>query len=184
MNTISVLIRICTGCAVACLSMSLLLIVPSTASSQESLKISVMDFRGVALGSKAGKAAKARMEKLAEKLQKDMLAEKAKLLARRKDVEAALPKLIPAERQYRTAILEQDEATFQRLLEDKTEELKDIETKSIQELADQIDRILTTYAVEKGFSVVLEARRPGILYFATHLDISAEIIKRLNRTSK
>jgi Skp family chaperone for outer membrane proteins len=171
-------------CSIVCLSTGLILTVPLAASGREPLKIGILDFREVALESKAGKATKARLEKLAEKLTKEMKAEEAKLLARRKDLEAATSRLTPAERQHRAATLERDEANFQRLLEDKTEELKNAETESIQKLASQIDLILKAYAAEKGFSVILEARRPGVLYFDKNLDLSAEIVKRFNRTSK
>ena len=172
------------GCSIVCLSTGLILTVPLAASGQERLKIGVLDFREVALGSKAGKTAKARLEKLAEKLKKEMKAEEAKLLARQKDLEAATSRLTPAERQQRAATLEHDKAAFQRLLEDKTEDLRNAETESVTKLAGQIDLILKAYASEKGFSVILEAQRPGILYFDKNLDLSAEIVKRFDRTSK
>ena len=171
-------------CSMICLSAGLALAVPSAVFGQAPPKIGVVNFQEVALGSKAGKATKARLEKLAEKLKKEAKAEETKLLARRKELEAATSRLTSAERQDRAATLERDEAAFQRLLEDKTEELKQAETKSVTELARQIDRILKTYAVDKGVTVILEAQRPGLLYFDQHLDISAEIIKRFDRTSK
>lgn len=184
MNTRSGIAAFVVGCAIACLSVGRVLAAPPAASGQSPLKIGVVDFREVALGSKAGKAAKARLEKLAEKLKKEMKAEDAKLLARRKELESPTSRLTPTERQDRSATLERDEAAFQRLLEDKTEELKHAEMESIQELANRFDGALKAYAVEKGFSIVLETQRPGILYFDKNLDLSAEMIKRLDRTSK
>ncbi|NJD69138.1 MAG: OmpH family outer membrane protein [candidate division NC10 bacterium] len=171
------------GCAIACAVPNLAFAAQKTVSGQQALTLGVVDFREVALGSKAGKAAKARLEKLAEKLQKEMKAEQAKLTARQKELDAALPRLTVAEREDRTASLERDGATFQRLLEDKTEELKNAETESIQDLANRFDGILKAYAAEKGFTVILEAQRPGILYFDKNLDISSEVIKRFDRTS-
>ena len=172
------------GWFITFLSISLGIAAPPAASGKESLKIGVIDFREVALGSKAGKAAKARLEKLAEKLQQEMKAEQAKLLTRKKELDAAMSRLTVAEREDRIASLERDGATFQRLLEEKTEELKNAETKGIQDLADRFDPIMKAYAVEKSFSVILEAQQPGLLYFDKSLDLSAEIIKRLDRTSK
>lgn len=171
-------------CCIACLSAVFTLTVPLVASGLEPPKIGVINFQEIALGSKAGKAAKTRLEKLAEKLKKEVKAEEAKLLARQKELEATASRLTPAERQDRATTLERDDAAFQRLIEDKTEELKNAETKSITELAGRIDRILKAYAAEKGFTVVLEARRPGILYFDKNLDFSAELIKRFDRTAK
>lgn len=172
------------GWLIACLSVTPTIAAPSAAFGKESFKIGVVDFRQVAIGSKAGKAAKARLEKLAEKLQKEMRNEQTKLLARQKELDAAMPRLTVAEREDRTASLERDGAAFQRLLEDKTEELKNAETKSLQELADRFDGILKAYAIEKGFSVILEAQHPGLLYFDKNLNLSTELIKRFDRTSK
>lgn len=184
MKSQSTMVGVVAGCAIACFGVSLAITTSAAAAGKESLKIGVVDFREVALGSKAGKAAKSRLEKLAEKLQKEMKAEEAKLLARQKELEAAASRLTPAERQDRAATLERDGATFQRLLEDRTEELKNAETESIQKLANQFDGVLKAYAAEKGFSVILEVQRPGILYFDKNLDISADMIKRFDRTSK
>jgi Skp family chaperone for outer membrane proteins len=170
--------------SIICLSIGLAITMPLTASGQQSPKIGVVDFREVALGSKAGKAVKARLEKLADKLKKEVQAEEAKLLARRKELEVTTTRLAPAERQERATTLERDEAAFQRLIEDKSEELRNAEAKNLQELAGQIERIVKAYATEKGFSVILEAQRPGVLYFNKNLDLSAEIIKRFDRTSK
>lgn len=140
--------------------------------------------RQVVLASKTGKAAKAKLEKLAEKLTKEMKAEETRLIARQKELDAAMSRLTVAEREDRTATLERDAATFQGLLNDKTEELKNAETESIQELAGRFEGILKAYAAEKGYFVILEAQRPGLLYFDKTLDLSTEIIKRFDRTSK
>lgn len=171
-------------CSIVCLSAGLALSVSSAVFGQEPRKIGVVNFQEVAIGSKAGKAAKARLEKLAEKLKKELKAEEAKLLARQKDLETAASRLTPTERQDRAATLERDGAAFQRVLEDKMEELKQVEAESVTELARQIDLIVKAYAAEKGVTVILEARRPGVLYFDKNLDLSAEIVKRFNRTSK
>lgn len=172
------------GCTIVCVSAGLTTAAPSAAFAGESLRIGIVDFRQVVLASKAGKAAKARLEKLAEKLKKEMKAEETKLIARQKELDAAMSRLTVAEREDRTATLERDTATFQGLLNDKTEELKNAETESIQELAGRFEGILKTYAAEKGYFIILEAQRPGLLYFDKTLDLSAEIIKRFDRTSK
>lgn len=184
MKTRSGIAGFLSGCFIACLSAGFTITPASAAAGQQPLKIGVVDFREVALSSKAGKAAKARLEKLAEKANKEMEAQQAKLLARRKELESTTSQLASVEQQDRAATLERDEAAFQRLLEDKMEELKNAEMESLQELASRFDGVLKAYAVEKGFSIILETQRPGILYFDKNLDLSTEMIKRFDRTSK
>ena len=169
---------------VASVSAGITLFVAAAAYGQKPLKIGVVNFQEVALQSKAGKAAKARLQKLADKLRKQVKAEEDKLLAHQKEFEAGASRLTPAERQHRAEALERDELALKRLVQDNTEELTKAEADSVAELARQIDPIVKAYAAEKGFKMILEARRPGLLYFDKNLDITAEIVKRFDQTSK
>ncbi len=169
---------------IASVSAGMTLFVTAAAYGQKPLKIGVVNFQEVALQSKAGKATKARLEKLADKLRKQVKAEEDKLLAHQKGFEAGASRLSPAERQHRAEAMERDELALKRLVQDNTEELQKAEAESVAELARQIDPIVKAYAAEKGFSMILESRRPGLLYYDKSLDITAEIVKRFDQASK
>lgn len=169
---------------IVCASAGIALFGPTATYGQKPPKIGVVNFQEVALQSRLGKAAKARLEELADKLRKEVKAEEAKLLAHQKELEANASRLTPAERQRRTEALEREELALKRLIQDKTEELTKAEKDSVVELARQIDPVLKAYAAEKGFVLILEARRPGLLYYDKSLDLSAEIVKRFDKASK
>lgn len=169
---------------IASVSAGMVLFVTAAAYGQKPLKIGVVNFQEIALQSKAGKATKARLEKLADKLRKQVKAEEDKLLAHQKGFEAGASRLPPAERQHRAEALEHDELALKRLVQDNTEELQKAETEGVAELARQIDPIVKAFAAEKGFTIILESRRPGLLYFDKNLDITAEIVKRFDQASK
>ena len=169
---------------VSCVTSGIALIVPTATFGQKPLKIGVVNFQEVALQSKPGKAAKARLEKMADQLKKEVRGKEDKLVARQKELEAGASRLAAAERQHRAEALEKDELALKRLIQDKTEELKKAEAESVIELARQIYPILKAYAAEKGFSLILEARRPGLMYYDKNLDITAEIVKRFDQASK
>lgn len=170
--------------AVACAVAGVAPFMGTTAFAQKVQKIGVVNFQQVALESKAGKAAKTRLEQLAERLKKEVKTEEDKLLGRQKEFQAAAPKLSAAERQQRTEALERDERALNRLVQDKQEEFGKAEADSVMELARQIDPIVKAYAAEKRYDLIVEARRPGLLYFDKNLDISAEILKRFDQGSK
>ena len=185
MNTKSGIVGVFTKWSVlACLSAGAALFVPTATFGQKPPKIGVVNFQEVALQSKAGKAAKARLEKMADQLKKEVRGKEEKLVARQKELEAGASRLTAAERQHRAEALEKDELALKRLIQDKTEELKKAETESVVELARQIDPILKAYGAEKGFSLILEARRPGLMYYDMKLDLTAEIVKRFDQASK
>ena len=171
-------------CSVVCVSVGIALLVASATYGQKPPKIGVVNFQEVALQSKAGKAAKARLEEMADRVKKEVNAEETKLLARQKELEGAASRLTPAERKNRADALEREELALKRLVQDKTEELKKAETDSVLDLARQIDPVLKAYAAEKGYTLILEARRPGLMYHDKSLDLTAEIVKRFDQASK
>ncbi len=134
------------------MSCGIALLVPTATFGQKPLKIGVVNFQEVALQCKAGKAAKARLEKMADQVKKEVKGKEEKLVARQKELEAGASRLTATERQHRAEALEKDELALKRLIQDKTEELRKAETDSVVELARQIDPILKAYAAEKGFT--------------------------------
>ena len=169
---------------VVCASAGIALFSPAATYGQKPPKIGVVNFQEVALQSRLGKAAKARLEELANRLKKEVTAEEAKLLARQKEFEANASRLTPGERQRRAEALEREELALKRLIQDKTEELAKAERDSVVELSRHIDPVLKAYAAEKGFTLILEARRPGLLYYDKSLDLSAEFVKQFDKVSK
>jgi Skp family chaperone for outer membrane proteins len=169
---------------VTCISVSLPLFVAAAAYGQKPPKVGMVNFQEVALQSKVGKAAKARLEKLADQMQKEVKAEEDKFLKRQKDFENKASKLAPAERQNQMDALERESVAIKRLIQDKTEKFRKEEADSVAELSRQIAPIIKAFAAEKGYTMILEARRPGLLYYDKNLDVTAEIVKRFDQTSK
>ena len=72
---------------------------------------------------------------------------------------------------------------FGRLTQDAEEELKRQYIRSTKMLLEKAQNIIATYAKERELSLVLEAGKVqgnGVLYSTDSLDITAEIIKRMN----
>jgi len=185
MKTSSALIGFMLRCSiVTCISVSLPFFVAAAAYGQKPPKIGVVNFQEVALQSKVGKAAKARLEKLADQMQKEVKTEEDKFLARQKAFESKASKLSAAERQIQTDALEGESVAIKRLIQDKTEKFKKEEADSVSELSRQITPVIKAYSAEKGYTVILEARRPGLLYYDKNLDLTADIVKRFDQTSK
>ncbi len=159
-------------------------LVAATAYAQKAPKIGVVNFREVALQSQPGKAAKAKLEKLASQLQKEVKAEEAKFQALQKEFEAGASRFTSAERQRRSEAIEREEMALKRLVQDKTEEFKKAEADSVATLARQIEPVIRAYGAEKGFTLILEARRPGLIYYNKDLDLTSEILKRFDKSSK
>jgi Skp family chaperone for outer membrane proteins len=121
---------------------------------------------------------------LADQMQKEVKTEEDKLLARQKAFESKASKLTAAERQNQTDALERESVAIKRLIQDKTEKFRKEEADSVAELSRQITPVIKAFAAEKGYTVILEARRPGLLYYDKNLDLTAEIVKRFDQTSK
>ena len=185
MKKSSALIGFTLRCSiVTCISVSLPLFVAAAAYGQKPPKIGMVNFQELALQSKVGKAAKARLEKLADQMQKEVKTEEDKFLKRQKEFENKASKLTPAERQNQTDALERESVAIKRLIQDKSEKFRKEEADSVAELSRQITPVIRAHAAEKGYTIILEARRPGLLYYDKNLDITAEIVKRFDQASK
>jgi Skp family chaperone for outer membrane proteins len=169
---------------VAALGVSVSLVVASAAYGQKAPKLGVVNFQEVALQSKVGKAAKVRLEKLADQMQKEVKKEEDKFLARQKEFESKASKLTASTRQAQADALERESLALKRLIQDKTEKFRKEEADSVAELSRQIIPVIKAYAAEKGYTVILESRRPGLLYYDKNLDLTAEIVKRFDQASK
>jgi Skp family chaperone for outer membrane proteins len=110
--------------------------------------------------------------------------EEGKFLARQKAFESKASKLSAAERQNQTDALERESVAIKRLIQDKTEKFRKEEADNVSELSRQITPVIKAFAAEKGYTVILEARRPGLLYYDKNLDLTAEIVKRFDQASK
>ena len=73
---------------------------------------------------------------------------------------------------------------FQRMLKDSQEELKKKEAEFMNKIVKDIRQIVVQLGKDEGYSVIFEKAQSGLLYSSTKIDITDNVIKRVNEASK
>lgn len=145
------------------------------------LKVGSIDLAYIAANSKHGKLATSELETFTRKKQTE-LEERAKTLgtqeARLKSEGAILAESVRVEleRNVRKAQLE-----FARFREDSESEVQRFAQKVERELRARLFPILDAISKEKGLSLVFTIDSPGLLWFSSTLDVSRDVVERLDQ---
>lgn len=147
----------------------------------EEVKIVVVDLQQVIAKSELGKSARTKlqndMNNAKSKLSKEAQAIKAMELKVQKQA-SLLSKSAMAEKLEE---FEEKKKDLQRKSEDEEEELKIKNSKYIREVVESARSSLSELATEKGYEFVLEKDRGFLIYSDKSIDITQELIERLNK---
>ena len=162
-------------CAVLVLSLLGLLMNPMTANATG--KIAVIDMQKVMRESHAGKAAMEKLNKKFEKLREELKKKQEELKAFKDDLEKKAPLLsdearAEKERQYKKMLRE-----FKDQSDDAQFEMRQAESRTMEPILKELEKIVTKIGKERGYSLILENKMPGIYYVAPDADITDEVIK-------
>ena len=149
----------------------------------EGTKVAIIDPDYVAQESAAGKAIIAQLKTLSDKrsgeLQNAQTAVNA--LVNKKNTQGAM--LTPQAVAQLDKEIERQNLDIQYKQQTATKEVQDLQSELFSDLATKMSPILEAYAKEKGLLVVLDARN-GVTWAAAGMDISADIVKRLDAAIK
>jgi len=149
----------------------------------EGTKVAIIDPDYVAQESAAGKAIIAQLKTLSDKrsgeLQNAQTAVNA--LITKKNTQGAM--LTPQAVAQLDKEIERQNLDIQYKTQTAQKEVGDLQSELFSDLATKMSPILEAYAKEKGLLVVLDARN-GVTWAAAGMDISADIVKRLDASIK
>jgi len=147
------------------------------ATGATSGKIAVIDMQRVMRQSHAGEAVVDMLNKKFEKLRQQLKKKQEELKAFKEDLEKKAPLLsqearMDMERQYKKKLRdfkdESDDAQF---------EMRQAESRTMEPILKELEKLVTKIGKEKGYSLILENRMPGIYYVAPDVDITDEVIR-------
>lgn len=143
------------------------------------LKIGVMNVQKIIVTCDAGKEAKGRFDTKMKKLQSSFKAEEEAL----KGLQAEIKKKSSAWSEETKAEKAREFQKKGRELQAKTEdarfEMKKMQDKELQPILKALEKVVDNYGKEKKFTAIMDAK--NIIYFAKTVDITDEVVKRLNK---
>ena len=148
------------------------------------VKIAVINMQKVVRKSVAGQKAMEKLNKKLKILQKQLRAKQDEINAFKEDIEKKGPLMNEAaraekEREYKKAFRDlQDEK------EDAQFEMRQAETKSMEPILKELEKVVSRIGEEGGYTLILDKNMPGIYFINSDVDITEEVIKAYDNQVK
>ncbi len=153
---------------------------PVPASAAGVVKIGVFDLQRAINQSRKGQAAEKALRGKYERIQKELKRSEAELARMKKELESQGSMLSPEAKHEKEKTLQRKLRDFQDKYRDYTEEMKKVEYEKTQPIVDGILRSANAIGKEKGYTLILEVSKAGVIYAPDALDITESVIKRFD----
>jgi len=155
-----------------------------TAGEAAQVKIAVINMQKVVRKSVAGQKAMEKLNNKFESLQKQLRAKQNELKAFKEDLEKKGPLMnedakAEKEREYKKALRD-----FKDQSDDAQFEMRQAESKSMEPVLKELEKVVTRIGEEGGYTLILEKNMPGIYFNASNVDITDEVIKAYDNEVK
>ena len=147
------------------------------AAQQQGTRLAVIDMQKVMRESRAGKTAMEKLNKKFEKLREELKKKQEELKAFKEDLEKKAPLLnedarAEKERQYKKMLRE-----FKDQSDDAQFEMRQLESRTMEPILKELEKVVTKIGKEKGYTIILENKMPGLYYVRPDVDITDDVIR-------
>jgi len=147
------------------------------------VKIGVVNAQEILAKTKKGVEIQKRLEQLQNKKQNELQAKQDEIKKLEKEVLS--PALNDETREKKTVDLQNKRKDLKRYLEDAQNEIQQESQKELVELEKAVMPVIDQIGKSKGFTIIFDITRPGIVYFDQAIDITPDVIKAFdNQFSK
>lgn len=147
----------------------------------QSLKIGVVDVQQVLNQSQRGQVLKQKLEQERTGRQKDLDAHQQELVKLQAEYEKQAPVLSDQAKREKKEALERRFRDARRVAEDANRDFEKRVREAEMDTTREIFGVIQEYGKDQGFSLILE--RSSIIFSATTVDVTGEVIKRYDSKS-
>lgn len=142
------------------------------------VKIGIVDAQEILQKTKKGTEIQKRLEKLQEDKQVQLQTLQDEVKKLEKDVLS--PALNDETREKKNLELQNKRKDLKRFYEDAQNEMQRASQKELVELEKEIMPLIEEIGKSKGFTIIFDITRPGIVYFDQSIDITGEVINAVD----
>ncbi|NIM14856.1 MAG: hypothetical protein GTO45_22955 [Candidatus Aminicenantes bacterium] len=142
------------------------------------VKIGVINPQKIMDSTKKGIAIQKRLEKLQGEKQQKINAMQDEIKKLQKDVMS--PALNNEARQRKNIELQEKQKTLKRYVEDARNEFARESKKEFLNLEKELMPLIENLGRQKGFTIIIDITRPGIVYYDKAIDITTDVIKAVD----
>jgi outer membrane protein len=151
------------------------------ALAEPTVKIGVFDLQKAINDSKKGQAAKSRLVSKFDRLKKQLQAQEKEIEKLQKDLERQASMLSAEAKYEKEKQLKRKVRDFQDQYRDATQEMQKEEMEATKPIVEEVLKIARDFGKERGYTIIMEVQKAGIIYAPDALDITEDVIKRLDR---
>ncbi len=142
------------------------------------VKIGVINPQKIMDNTKKGIAIQKKLEKLQGEKQQEIKALQDEIKKLQKDLNS--PALNNDARQKKTIQIQEKQKNLKRYIEDARNEFARESQKEFLNLEKELMPLIENLGRQKGFTIIIDVTRPGIVYYDEAMDITAEVIKAVD----
>ncbi len=147
-------------------------------------KIAVVDMERLQNQSKAFQRERAKLKKKFDAMQKKLKDEEQAIRKLEEDYNKQSMMLSLDAKQDKKRELERKKRHYKYLYEDFTKEIKDEEEDATKAVGKNLEKILENIAKKEGFTIILERRTLGLIYYADAIDITDQVTEAYDKASQ
>lgn len=140
-------------------------------------KIGYIDVQRVLARSAAGVAAREQLEKERAGIQREMDGRRQELEKLRDEIEKKGPLMTAEARREKQEQFERKRRDAARLADDFQKELEKKEQGLLQKVLQDVQGVVDRVGKQRGFHMIVERQRAGVIYAAPEADITDEVIR-------
>jgi outer membrane protein len=158
--------------------------VSGSALGADALKVGVVDIQQFQKASKEFQKIGAGLKQKFDQLQKKLDSEKKALQKLEEDFGKQSMMLSLDAKEDKKRELEKKRRHYKYLYEDYTAEMKDAEREATRTVGKELEKAVRNIGDKEKFTLILEKRMVGLLYFADRIDITDKVAKIYDQMKK
>ncbi|MDR1871527.1 MAG: OmpH family outer membrane protein [Deltaproteobacteria bacterium] len=143
--------------------------------------VGVVDLKKAVDDSKAGKSANNKLQAKYDSLKKSLDAKQKELEKKEKDLMSQAATLNQDALDKKRNELANDIKTFREQATRATDEMQKAMSDAMSPLFTKAEEAAARLAAERGFSVIMDAKEAGVIFFQSSIDITTEITRALDK---
>lgn len=147
-------------------------------------RVAIVDVQRILARSVAGAAAREQLEKDKAAMQRQLDGQKTELEKMRDELEKKGQLLSADARREKQDAMERKVRDVRRLVDDLQAQLQKKEDALLQKVLQDVAGLIQRLGKDRGYAIVLERQRAGVLYNSTDADLTEEVLKAYDDQTK
>lgn len=154
---------------------TMVILFPAAPLAAQAVKIGVVDLQKFQKNSKSFQKASLSVKKKFDDMQQKLNDERATLGRLEEDFKKQTMMLSLDAQEDKKRELEKKQRHFKFMYDDFTQEMKETEMDAIKKIMKELEKIVEKIGEKEGYSVILERRTLGLLYFNNTIDLTERV---------